>query len=282
MLDIGRFNELTVLRQLPRGLQLDGGTHGEILLPKQYTTEEMKVGDNVNVFIYRDSEDRLIATTQTPLAMVGDFAYLNVVDESPVGAFLDIGLQRDILVPFSEQSNRLEKGRKVLVRIYLDDSDRLTASTKLDTFLYDTDETSAYKTGDEVNIIIGAKTDLGIKVVVDGIYWGLIYHSDVFQPLNRGDKLTAFVKRVREDQKIEIIMQKPGFARVEGLAGDVLELLTKEGGFIPLSDKSSPEDIKKKFNCSKNSYKQAIGTLYKQRLIRIEKDGIYLLSDEDK
>ena len=257
-------------------MQLDGGEHGEILLPKQYTTEDMKVGDTVKVFIYRDSEDRLIATTQTPLAMVGDFAYLNVVDESPVGAFLDMGLQRDILVPFSEQNNRLEKGRKVLVRIYLDDSDRLTASTKLDTFLYDTDETNAYKTGEEVNIVIGPKTDLGIKVIVDGTYWGLIYHTDVFQSLNRGDKLKAFIKRVREDQKIEIIMQKPGFARVEGLAGDVLELLTQDGGFIPLSDKSSPDDIKKKFQCSKSSYKQAIGTLYKQRLIRIEKDGIYL------
>lgn len=279
MLNIGRFNELTVLRQLPRGLQLDGGKHGEILLPKQYTTEDMKIGDTVNVFIYRDSEDRLIATTQTPLAMVGDFAYLNVVDESPVGAFLDMGLQRDILVPFSEQNNRLEKGRKVLVRIYLDDSDRLTASTKLDTFLYDTDETNAYKTGDEVNIVVGAKTDLGVKVIVDGIYWGLVYHSDIFQPLNRGDKLKAFVKRVREDQKIEIIMHKPGFARVEGLAGDVFEQLKKDNGFIPLSDKSAPEDIKKKFHCSKNSYKQAIGTLYKQRMIRIEKDGIYL---EDK
>lgn len=279
MLEIGRFNELTVLRQLPRGLQLDGGEHGEILLPKQYTTEDMKVGDTVKVFIYRDSEDRLIATTQTPLAMVGDFAYLNVVDESPVGAFLDMGLQRDILVPFSEQNNRLEKGRKVLVRIYLDDSDRLTASTKLDTFLYDTDETNAYKTGEEVNIVIGPKTDLGIKVIVDGTYWGLIYHSDVFQSLNRGDQLKAFIKRVREDQKIEIVLQKPGFARVEGLAGDVLELLAQDGGFIPLSDKSSPDDIKKKFQCSKSSYKQAIGTLYKQRLIRIEKDGIYL---EDK
>lgn len=277
MLNIGRFNELTVLRQLPRGLQLDGGKHGEILLPKQYTTDDMKVGGVVNVFIYRDSEDRLIATTQTPLAMVGDFAYLNVVDESPVGAFLDMGLARDILVPFSEQTHRLEKGRKVLVRIYLDDSDRLTASTKLDTFLYDTDETKAYKTGDHVNIVIGAKTDLGIKVIVDGTYWGLIYHSDVFQPLNRGDKHTAFIKRIREDQKIEIVLQKPGFERVEGLAGDVLEKLKAENGFIPLSDKSNPEDIKKMFHCSKNSYKQAIGVLYKQRLINIEKDGIHLV-----
>lgn len=277
MLNIGRFNELTVLRQLPRGLQLDGGKHGEILLPKQYITDDMTLGSKVNVFIYRDSEDRLIATTQTPLAMVGDFAYLNVVDESPVGAFLDIGLPRDILVPFSEQSHKLEKGRKALVRIYLDDSDRLTASTKLDTFLYDTDETQVYKTGQTVNIVVGAKTDLGMKVIVDGTYWGLIYHSDIFKPIGRGDKLQAFIKRVRDDQKIEITLEQPGFARVEGLAGDVLEKLKAENGFIPLSDKSQPDDIKKMFHCSKNSYKQAIGTLYKQRLIRIEKEGIYLV-----
>jgi len=277
MLHIGRFNDLTVLRQLPRGLQLDGGKYGEILLPKQYLTEEMEVGNKVHVFIYRDSEDRLIATTQTPLAQVGDFAYLNVVDESPVGAFLNIGLPRDILVPFSEQNHKLEKGRKALVRIYLDDAERLTASTKLDSFLYDTDETKAYQTGEEVSIVVGPKTDLGFKVIVDGTYWGLIYHSDVFQDLGRGDALKAFIKRVREDQKIEITLQKPGFARVEGLAGDVLEALKAKDGFIPLSDKSSPEDIKQAFHCSKNSFKQAIGTLYKQRLIKIEKNGIYLV-----
>ncbi len=277
MLNIGRFNELTVLRQLPRGLQLDGGKHGEILLPKQYVTDDMTIGAQVNVFIYRDSEDRLIATTQTPLAVVGDFAYLNVVDESPVGAFLDIGLPRDILVPFSEQTHKLEKGRKALVRIYLDDSDRLTASTKLDTFLYDTDETSAYKTGQTVNIVVGAKTDLGMKVIVDGTYWGLIYHSDIFKPIGRGDHLQGFIKRVREDQKIEVVLEQPGFARVEGLAGEVLEKLKAEKGYIPLSDKSQPDAIKNMFHCSKNSYKQAIGTLYKQRLIRIEKDGIYLV-----
>lgn len=277
MLNIGQFNQLKVLRQLPRGLQLDGGEYGEILLPKQYITEEVVIGSELNVFIYRDSGDRLIATTQTPLAVEGDFAYLNVVDESPVGAFLDIGLQRDILVPFSEQGSPLEKGRKVLVRIYLDESDRLAASTKLDTFLYDIDETSAYRTGEEVQIVVGPKTELGIKVIVDGTYWGLIYHSDVFQPLSRGEKLTAFIKRVREDKKIEIVLQKPGFERVKGLAGDVLEALKDKNGFIPLSDKSTPEDIKNIFHCSKNSYKQAIGTLYKQRLIRIEKDGIYLV-----
>lgn len=276
MVKIGRFNELTALKMLPRGLQLDGGDEGEILLPKQYVTEGMEVGSTVRVFIYRDSEDRLIATTQTPLAQEGEFAYLNIVDESPVGAFLDWGLPKDILVPFSEQSNRLEKGRKVLVRIYLDDLNRLTASTKLDTFLYDTDDTDYFKNGDEVDLIVAGKSDLGQKVIINGVYWGLIYESDVYQELGRGDKLKGFIQRVRPDKKLEVSLQKPGFSRIEPLAQSVLDKLKNEGGFIALNDKSAPQKIKDTFSCSKNAFKQAIGSLYKQRLIRIEKDGIYL------
>ena len=281
MLETGRFNELTIVKELPRGLQLDGGEAGEILLPKQYVTEDMKIGEQVNVFIYRDSEERLIATTQTPLAQVGDFAYLNIVDESPVGAFLDWGLPKDILVPFSEQNNRLEKGRKTLVRIYLDDNDRLTASTMLDTFLHDTDDTDHFSNGDEVQLVIAGKTDLGTKVIINGIYWGLIYESDIFQDLSRGDKLPGFIQRVRPDKKLEVSLQKPGFTRIEPLAQTVLDKLkATENGYIPLSDKSEPQKIKREFSCSKNSFKQAIGSLYKQKMIRIEKDGIYLVSDK--
>ena len=280
MLEIGRFNELTIVKQLPRGLQLDGGDAGEILLPKQYVTEEMEIGEPVKVFIYRDSEERLIATTQTPYAQVGDFAYLNIVDESPVGAFLDWGLPKDILVPFSEQSNRLEKGRKTLVRIYLDDKDRLTASTMLDTFLYDTDDTDFFSNGDEVQLVIAGKTDLGTKVIINGVYWGLIYESDIFQDLSRGDKMPGYIQRVRPDKKLEVSLQKPGFTRIEPLAQTVLDKLKDtENGFIALSDKSEPQKIKREFSCSKNSFKQAIGSLYKQKMIRIEKDGIYLVKD---
>ena len=280
MLEIGRFNELTIVKQLPRGLQLDGGDAGEILLPKQYVTEEMEIGEQVKVFIYRDSEERLIATTQTPYAQVGDFAYLNIVDESPVGAFLDWGLPKDILVPFSEQSNRLEKGRKTLVRIYLDDKDRLTASTMLDTFLYDTDDTDFFSNGDEVQLVIAGKTDLGTKVIINGVYWGLIYESDIFQDLSRGDKMPGYIQRVRPDKKLEVSLQKPGFTRIEPLAQTVLDKLKDtENGFIALSDKSEPQKIKREFSCSKNSFKQAIGSLYNQKMIRIEKDGIYLVKD---
>ncbi len=278
MLEIGRFNELTIVKELPRGLQLDGGEAGEILLPKQYVKEGMEVGNTINVFIYRDSEERLVATTITPHAQVGDFAYLNIVDESPVGAFLDWGLPKDILVPFSEQSNRLEKGRKVLVRIYLDNSDRLTASTKLDTFLYDTDDTERFKSGDQVNMVVAGKTDLGTKMIIDGVYWGLIYESDIFQDLGRGDKVTGYIQRVRPDKKIEVTLQKPGFGRIEPLGQKILDKLANEDeGFIPLSDKSSPEMIKRVFACSKSSFKQAIGGLYKQKLINIEREGITLI-----
>jgi len=278
MLEIGRFNELKIVKELPRGLQLDGGEAGEILLPKQYVKEGMEVGSTINVFIYRDSEERLIATTITPHAQVGDFAYLNIVDESPVGAFLDWGLPKDILVPFSEQSNRLEKGRKVLVRIYLDDSDRVTASTMLDTFLYDTDDTERFKSGDEVSLVVAGKTDLGTKMIIDGVYWGLIYESDIYQDLSRGDKIQGFIQRVRPDNKIEVTLQKPGFGRIEPLAQKILDKLANEDeGFIPLSDKSSPEMIKRVFSCSKSAFKQAIGGLYKQQLINIEREGITLI-----
>jgi len=281
MLEIGRYNELTIVKELPRGLQLDGGEAGEILLPKQYTNSDMEVGTKINVFIYRDSEERLIATTKTPMAQVGDFAYLNIVDESPVGAFLDWGLPKDILVPFSEQSNRLEKGRKVLVRIYLDDKDRLTASTMLDTFLHDTDDTGVFSNGDEVQLVIAGKTDLGTKVIINGVYWGLIYETDIFQDLSRGDKLPGFIQRVRPDKKLEVSLQKPGFTRIGPLAQTVLDKLqATENGFIALSDKSEPQKIKREFSCSKNAFKQAIGSLYKQKMIRIEKDGIYLIENQ--
>jgi len=280
MLNVGRFNDLTVLKESTRGLELDGGKDGEILLPNQYVKEGMKAGDTLNVFIYRDSEGRLIATTKTPYAQVGDFAYLNVVDESPVGMFLDWGLPKDILVPFAEQNHRLEKGKQALVRIYLDDARRLVASAKIDSFLHDADDEDHYKNGDEVNIIIAGKSDLGIKVIIDGAYWGLIYHSDVFEGLQRGDKKKAYIQRVREDKKLEVSLKAPGFAKVEGLALEVLEKLQAEDGFLALSDKSEPAKIKAVFKCSKNSFKQAIGVLYKARIITIEKHGITLIAED--
>lgn len=277
MIQIGRYNDLPVVRQLPRGLQLDGGRAGEILLPKQYLTGDEQVGDVLTVFIYRDSEDRLIATTEQPKVQVGEFAYLNVVDETKHGCFLDWGLPKDLFVPFSEQRQALKKGKQALVRVYLDDSNRIAASAKIDSFLLDIDDADVYKKGDEVTIVSAAKSDLGLKVIVNGTHWGLIYESDLFEPLKRGDKRKAYIKRVRDDHKLEISLRPLGFAKVEGLAGEVLDKVKAEGGFIALSDKSSPEAIKRVFKCSKNAFKQAIGTLYKQQLIKIEKEGIRLL-----
>ncbi|GLQ33422.1 CvfB family protein [Litoribrevibacter albus] len=277
MIRIGRYNDLPVLSQLPRGLQLDGGRYGEILLPKQYLTGDEQVGDVLRVFIYCDSEDRLIATTETPKVQVGEFAYLNVVDESRHGCFLDWGLPKDLFVPFSEQKQTLQKGRQALVRVYLDDSNRIAASARIDRFLQDTDDSCQFKQGEEVTIVAADKSDLGLKVIVNGTHWGLIYTTDLFEPLKRGETRQAYIKRVREDQKLEISLRPLGFAKVEGLAAEVLQKLKDEKGFIAISDKSSPEAIKRVFKCSKNAYKQAIGNLYKQKLIKIEKDGIHLV-----
>jgi predicted RNA-binding protein (virulence factor B family) len=277
MVNLGRFNKLKVVRQLPRGVQLDGGRVGEILLPKQYIQQPLEVGEEVNVFVYRDSEDRFIATTTTPKAQVGEFAYLNVTDVTKIGAFLDWGLPKDLLVPFAEQLHtRLTKGRQALVRVYVDDSNRLAASAKIDSFLHDTDENDHFKAGEKVSILIAGSTDLGIKVIVNDAYWGLIYHSDVFEKLHRGDRRDGYVKRIRPDKKLEISIQAPGFNKALHLSEKILHKLQNVDGFLELNDKSRPEDIKAMFKCSKSAFKQAIGHLYKERKIRIEKNGIYL------
>ena len=277
MIRVGRFNRLEVVKKLPRGLQLDGGRAGEILLPKQYTREDMSIGDQLNVFIYLDSQDRLIATTETPLAQVDEFAYLRVAERTKIGVFLEWGLPKDLFVPFSEQSKPLDPGKKVLVRVYLDDTGRLAASTKLDGFLYD--HADGFKTGDEVDLICADESDLGRKVIVNHTHWGLIYHNDIHKELRKGKRLTGFVKRLREDKKLEITLEKPGYGKVDSIAAKILKKLELEGGFLPLNDKSDPQLIKKAFGVSKNAFKQSIGALYKQRKIKIEKDGIHLVDE---
>lgn len=274
MIRIGRFNTLTIVKKLPRGLQLDGGRIGEIFLPKQHITEDMAIGKAINVFIYLDSQDRLIATTETPLAQVDEFAYLRVAETTKIGAFLEWGLPKDLLLPFSEQQYPAEPGRKVLARVYLDDSNRLAASTRLDAFLYE--DGTAFKDGQPVDLVVAEETDLGRKVIINHSHWGLIYHSDIHRELRKGMALKGFVKKVRDDKKLEVTLEKPGYGKIEGIAEKVLHKLTKAGGFLPLNDKSKPDEIKAEFGVSKNAFKQAIGALYKQRILRIERDGIYL------
>jgi len=276
MIEIGKINTLQVLRSSDFGLFLDGGKLGDVLLPRRYVSGNLNSGDNVEVFIMLDSEDRLTATTQRPYAMVDEFANLCVVSVTGIGAFLDWGLPKDLLVPFREQKIKMREGQSYMVRIYLDRaSGRLAASSKLDKFLDKTDAT--YETGEKVDLLICAKTDLGYKAIINGIHWGVIFHNEAFLPLERGQCLEGFIKQVRPDGKIDLCLQKPGYEKVTDLTDVILNHLKQQGGFMPITGKSLPEAIHKLFGVSKKTYKQAIGALYKKRLITFENDGTKLV-----
>ena len=278
MADIGKMNTLQVLRASDFGLFLDGGELGDILLPKHYAADSLRPGDTVEVFIMLDSEDRLTATTLKPYAMVDEFAHLRVVSVSGVGAFLDWGMPKDLLVPFREQKIKMREGESYMVRIYLDRaSGRLAASSKLDKFL---DKTEAnYEAGEKVDLLVCAKTDLGYKAIINGSHWGLVFHNEVFHPLERGRRLEGFIKLVREDGKIDLCLQKPGYEKVTDLTDVILNHIKKQGGFMPITGKSSPEEIRALFGVSKKTYKQAIGALYKKRLITFEDTGTKLAEE---
>ena len=275
MIEIGKINTLRVVKEVDFGVYLDGDDLGEILLPKRYVPEGTEPDHFVDVFIYVDSEDRWIATTETPKAQVGDFAVLKVLQLTKVGAFLDWGLMKDLLVPFREMREDMEEGRSYLVHVYLDDeSDRIVASSKINKYL---DQIPAeYEEGQEVDLVVGNKTDLGVNAIINGVHLGLIYENEIFQPIKPGQKLKGYIKKIREDEKIDLALQKAGYERVTGIAGEILEKLRNNGGFIEANDKSSPESIKHMFGVSKKAFKKAIGALYKDRLIIIEKDGIRL------
>jgi len=276
MLEIGRMNTLQVLRSTDFGLFLDGGKLGDVLLPNRYVSNDLKLGDYVEVFIMLDSEDRLTATTQKPYAMVDEFANLRVVSVTGIGAFLDWGLPKDLLVPFREQKIKMREGQSYMVRIYLDRvSGRLAASTKLDKFLDKTD--ASYEPGEKVDLLICAKTDLGYKAIINGAHWGVIFHNEAFLPLERGQCLEGFIKQVRPDGKIDLCLQKPGYEKVTDLTDVILNHLKQQGGFMPVTGKSSPEEIHALFGVSKKTYKQAIGALYKKRLIEFTDNGTKLV-----
>lgn len=275
MINIGDYTTLEILKEVDFGMYLDGGPFGEILLPLKYIPKEAKVGDEIDVFIYNDSEDRIIATTEKPKAKVGEFAFLKVKAVSEYGAFLDWGLLKDLFVPFREQVIKMEVGNKYLVRVYLDEkTDRIAASSRWHRFLEDKNET--LEDGEEVEIKIATKTDLGYKVVVNDTYWGVLYENEIFEPIEFGETKKAFVKKIREDQRIDIILKKQSAEEVEESRSGILERLEANEGFLPLTDKSSPELIYEEMKMSKKAFKRAIGNLYKQRLIIIEEDGIRL------
>ena len=276
MASIGKTNWLPVLRECDFGVLFDGGDLGEILMPSRYVFNDWEPGEIVEVFLMLDSEDRLTATTEKPVAMVDEFALLRVVSVTNIGAFLDWGLPKDLFVPFREQNIKLREGQNALVRIYLDDlSGRIAASCKLDRYLDLTQPD--YAPGEKVKLQIASRTDLGFKAIINNEHWGVIFHNEVFQPLERGQKLTGYIKQVRPDGKIDLSLQKTGANRFADLADELLEQLKEQGGFLPINDKTPAEEIYARFGVSKKAYKRALGALYKKRLITFENDGMKLV-----
>lgn len=247
---------------------IDEDTH-EVLLPKRYLTPEMKVGDMIRVFVYNDSENRPVATTEEPKAVVGDFALMRVKAVNKVGAFLDWGLvAKDLLVPFSEQRVDMQAGRSYIVRVYLDPaSQRIVASAKLAKFLNQTEPDYYHR--ERVEVLIVQRSDLGYRVIINNEHWGQIYQNETYQDVNIGDRFTAFVKQVRPDGKVDVTLAKIEKMRVDDLADRIEEYLKNHDGEMTLTDKSSPEDINKAFECSKKDFKKALGLLYKQQKVTL-------------
>jgi len=276
MADIGKFNTLTVLKKKDFGVYLDADELGEILLPKNSCPDGLQVGSSIRVFIYLDSEDQLIATTEKPYAIVGEFAMLKVSAVNQTGAFMDWGLSKDVLLPYSEQRQRpVEVGRRYLVYLYVDKhTNRIVCSSKIDKFL---DKTPPhYQTGDEVELVIANRTDLGQKAIINGQHWGLLFKSDLLKTVYPGQRLTGYIKEVRPDGKINLSMQKPGYAKVADTTDAILAMLEDQDGYITINDKSSPEVIFKAFGISKKAFKMAVGALLKQGKITIEPGGLRL------
>ena len=276
MIRLGHSYDLSVVKLVDFGVYLDAGDLGEVLLPRKYAAPDLSPGDVVEVFLYLDSEDRPVATTQVPTAEVGQFAYLPVVAVTKVGAFLDWGLDKDVLVPFSEQHRPMEQGRSYLVFLYIDMIDgRIVASSKVNRFLED-GEDHEFRPGQGVDLIIANSTDLGYKAIINHSHWGVLYKNEVFQRLSFGQSIKGFIKTVRADGKIDLSLQAGQVSRDEA-ANKILDYLDSQGGFASVHDKSEPKRISELFGISKAAFKRAIGGLYKQGLIRIEKDGIRLL-----
>lgn len=276
MVEIGKINTLDVNRETENGLYLDGRELGEILMPQKFVTDEVKDTGYATVFVYTDSEDRLVATTEIPIAKVGEFAIMKVVANSRVGAFLDWGLPKDLLVPFREQKTNMVEGKSYLVYVFLDlQTSRLAASAKLDKFLDNTPP--EYETAQEVDLIIADETDLGYKAIINSEHWGMLYKDQIFSSFVYGQKMKGYISKVREDEKIDLLLEKPGYEKVDAISQKILNELKENNGFMAVSDKSSPEMIKAMFGISKKNFKKALGGLYKKRIISFDSDGIKLI-----
>lgn len=276
-LKLGQKNILKAAWKVDFGMYLEGGGYEEkILLPSRYVPEDLEVGDEIEVFLYLDNEERLIATTLEPKAMVGDFAFLEVAWVNEYGAFLDWGLMKDLFCPFREQKRRMMQGHSYMVHIHIDEeSYRIMASAKIEKFLEPIPED--YRPGQEVELLVWQKTDLGFKVIIDNKYAGLLYDSEIFRNIHSGDKLNGYISQIRPDGKVDCALQKKGREHTTDFSALLLRYLETQGGRCRLGDKSDAEEIKNQFGVSKRTYKQAVGDLYKRRLIRITENGIELI-----
>lgn len=276
-INLGKMNRLTVVKVVDFGMYLDGGdVHGEILLPSRYVPEGTKVGDELDVFIYLDQDERLVATTERPLAQVGDFAWLEVAWVNNFGAFLHWGPMKDLFVPFREQKMKMQKGNRYIVHVHLDEeSHRIMASAKVEKFM--NHDMPPYRTGDAVDVLIWQKTDLGFKAIVDNQFGGLLYDHQIFRELHTGDRLTAYVQYVRGDGKIDLMLQPIGQQAAKEFSDVLLEHIRNNGGQTTLGDKSPAEEIYNVFGVSKKVFKKAVGDLYKRHLIAITDEGLKTL-----
>ena len=275
MIQLGEFHELLIIRESEHGIYLENDAGDEVLLPNKYVPETWKVYDKIKVFVYLDHEERPVATTLTPKIKLDQFETLTCVEVSKFGAFLDWGLEKHLFVPFKEQVVPMQKGERYLVFCYLDlETQRLAASSKVHAFLDNSELT--VEPFEEVDLLVSNPTDLGFNVIINQLHLGLLYHDEVFKKLRVGDELKGFIKKIRPDNKIDVMLQRPGYRSIEPNAQKILDAIQAAGGFIDLTDKSDPNEIKNRLQMSKKSFKKAIGSLYKNRQIDLREDGIVL------
>lgn len=275
---LGEYNLLKIDRITQPGAYLLDEEGNDVLLPTKYL-EGLQVGDDINVFIYKDSEGRIIATTRTPALTVNQFGFLNIAEVNQFGAFAEWGVEKHLLIPFREQPKRLEEGKKYFIYMYIDNAtERLVGTTRIGSFMHPADDSIVENQA--VDIIAWEYTNLGLKVLVNHRFQGLVFANDIHQKIRIGTTLKGFVKKIREDGKLDIVLLQPGYDKIDGLARKFLALLYENDGFIDLTDKSSPEEIKQQTNWSKKVFKQVVGNLYKQRLIQLHENGISSVEDQ--
>jgi uncharacterized protein len=281
MIEIGKMNSLTVIRETDVGLFLKDDEGSEALLPASFKQSKYKINDALNVFVYTDSENKLIASERRPYAQVNDFAYLRVSSVTEFGAFLDWGLEKDLFVPYNEQQHKMTESEFYVVYIYVDEiTKRIAASSRLDKFV--SKNVSILTAGEEVDVLVFEESDLGFSCVINNKYKGLIYHNDIYKEVFVGDELKGYVKNIREDNLIDLSFQKSGFKNVLDSTDVILEEIKKNKGFLNLHDKSTPEEISIRLSMSKATFKKSIGILYRHRKVLIKPDGVYLVDENQE